>query len=816
MVGFTVPDTASVEFRTSSDGRAWGPWTETEVNPDEGPDAGSAEGRTGVKRMSAPVWVGEAAHLQTRLQGPRSAARPEKVEAHLIDSSGLGRSWGRRVLDRFRAAWRGTPPQAQAMVGRPDIITRSQWGADESLRRSAPSYAPRIVMGFVHQTANSNSYTRDEADDVVRAIYAYHVRSNGWSDIGYNFLVDKFGRTYEGRYGGMDKPVIGAHAGGFNTGTFGVSLIGNFASTTPPKAMRGALRRLLAWKYDVHHVNVKGSTYYTSNGSTRYAAGTTVSMKRLSGHRDASATVCPGTKTYALLPAMRDSVAELQGAVVLYPKVFPRTIEVVNGRSVSGPVNFKARLRPAGAWTITITDEAGRTVDSVSGSARDLNYDWVPRGLPRGTYRYAIGGGGRRPARGTFTAKGPVLKASVTPGTATYGADGLLANALRFTGSLYDGADGELRVWDPDGTRVLLRDDIGRTLNETWSGPFNQPGTYSWRLSDPQADSVRGTFRIYADRVDRAGGALSAAAAAAGVSRRTFPDLRAKRAVVVSSTAPGYAMSATGLAGKGGPVLYTGPDQLPQRTVTELQRTLRPGAAVYVLGNAGVVSDTVVEDLQAALPAHAVQRVAGKNPQTVAGNVADLVVARSGATSAVVVGNGASGTWRQSVAAGAYAASNGMPVLVTEQDHLSAGAAEAITRNAITATTIIGNGESVSKAVRDALPAPVRVSGTSGPRTAVAVATKLFGRTTAAPDDAYVFANAKRNDGWVRSLGASGLAARTRGPVLLSERAAVTGATAEYLTTLNYTRSALGQGVVVGDTEHVSRDTETTLERFLQ
>ena len=816
MVGFQVPEGATLEFRTSIDGRGWGRWTEAPVDPEEGPDTTSPEGRGAATNMSAPVWVGEAAHLQTRLRGPGNVAKPEKADVHLIDSSGLGRSWGQRVADRLSAAWRGTPPKAHALANRPDIISRAGWGANESWRRSGPSYSSRIVMGFVHHTAGSNGYTRAQSDDVVRGVYSYHVFSNGWSDIGYNFLVDRFGRIYEGRYGGVTKAVIGAHAGGFNSQTFGVSLMGTFTSQRPSTAMRAGLRRILAWKFDLNHINVLGSTDYTSYGSTRYSYGQTVPMKRLSGHRDGSSTSCPGAKVYDLLPDLRRGVAKLQGPVVLNPKVSPRTIEVVEGRSVSGPINFKGRLRPAGGWTVKISDLKGNVVHRRTGSGESLSYNWFPTSLSPGTYRYAIGGPNRRPATGRVYAKGPKLSGKVSPSPVTYGADGLVSTPLVFKGDLYTNAEWKLRVFDPDGVRVLLRRGTGATMSRTWSGPFVQPGRYTWRLTAPWATPATGSFRVYADRVDRTAAATGSAAAAAGISRRTFGRATAARAVVASTAAPGYALAAAGLAGTDGPVLYTGADAVPDRTVKELRRVLRSDAPVYVLGNAGVISEDVLVRLQTELAPRLVQRVAGKDAPIVSAQAADLVAARTGASSAVVVGTGGGGSWRHSVAAGAVAAARGLPVLVTRPDALSPAVGRALSRNAITATKIIGNAEAVSGAVRRQLPGTHRVAGPAGPATAVAVAQKLFQRTTAAANDDYVFAGTQHPDGWTRPLAAAALAARTSAPVLIGKRDSLPGVTADYLGTLNYRRKVLGRGVVLGNRDHISPATETTLARLLQ
>ena len=147
---------------------------------------------------------------------------------------------------------------AAAAAGQPPIFTRAEWGADESLRDGSPNYSSTIKAGFVHHTASANGYSAAEVPKILRGIYAYHTKSNGWSDIGYNFLVDRFGRLWEGRYGGISKPVIGAHTGGFNTDTFAVSAIGNYDKVAAPAAMTDAISRVLAWKLSLHYRNPVG------------------------------------------------------------------------------------------------------------------------------------------------------------------------------------------------------------------------------------------------------------------------------------------------------------------------------------------------------------------------------------------------------------------------------------------------------------------------------------------------------------------------------------------------------------------------------
>ena len=106
-------------------------------------------------------------------------------------------------------------------------MTRAQWGADEAYRSGPPSYGV-VRCAFVHHTVNANTYTRAQAPALVRGIYYYHTQVNGWRDIGYNFLIDRFGTIYEGRYGGVAKAVIGAQVLGFNAMSTGVALIGTF------------------------------------------------------------------------------------------------------------------------------------------------------------------------------------------------------------------------------------------------------------------------------------------------------------------------------------------------------------------------------------------------------------------------------------------------------------------------------------------------------------------------------------------------------------------------------------------------------------
>ena len=149
----------------------------------------------------------------------------------------------------------------------------------------------------------------------MRGIYAYHVTGNGWCDIGYSFLVDRYGQVFEGRAGGVDRPVIGAHTGGFNTNTFAASLMGTFSTAQPPAAMLSALERVFAWKLGSYSRNPLATAVLVAGtfSGSKFPAGQSVTFNVISGHRDADFTDCPGDVTYGLLPQIRTAVAPLLG-----------------------------------------------------------------------------------------------------------------------------------------------------------------------------------------------------------------------------------------------------------------------------------------------------------------------------------------------------------------------------------------------------------------------------------------------------------------------------------------------------------------------
>jgi hypothetical protein len=308
MVGLELPDGATARVRTSEDGTSWGSWLTAEVLVvgDDGPDAGGREAQRAaeVQRFTEGLWVGASSWLQVELRG----ARPAEVAASFIDTLGLSAP-PPTVGGAAGAAAEVEDTTYTAAAVMPGVVSRAGWGADESLRSGTPDDAGAVRFAVIHHTAGSNAYSQREAPAVVRSVHAYHTTVLGWSDIGYNVLVDRYGTVYEGRAGGMERAIIGAHAQGFNTGSLGVSVLGTFTASPPPQAALDAVAEVVAWTFARNRVSPAGSVLITSGGSSTFPAGTQVPMSTIFGHRDAGRTDCPGDGLYSRLPALRTMVA---------------------------------------------------------------------------------------------------------------------------------------------------------------------------------------------------------------------------------------------------------------------------------------------------------------------------------------------------------------------------------------------------------------------------------------------------------------------------------------------------------------------------
>lgn len=218
------------------------------------------------------------------------------------------------------------PPSAGAAAAQPTIQPRSLWTSKGwATKNSGCSSGPVTASGgvkfaVVHHTVNSNTYAASDVPAMLAAIYAYHTGTNGWCDIAYNFVVDRFGRIWEARSGGIDKAIIGGHAQGFNTNSMGVSFLGQYepgASPTaaaPTAAALDAAGKLIGWKLGLFGVPATGTVTVTSGGSPKYPSGTSVTLNRISAHRDVGLTACPGQNLYDEVSKIRSVAVAAQGS----------------------------------------------------------------------------------------------------------------------------------------------------------------------------------------------------------------------------------------------------------------------------------------------------------------------------------------------------------------------------------------------------------------------------------------------------------------------------------------------------------------------
>ncbi|MDQ3307571.1 MAG: FG-GAP-like repeat-containing protein, partial [Actinomycetota bacterium] len=298
-----TPAGLTLAIRTETDG-LWSAWTPMDYDADHGPDSSSAESADD-RAGSDPVVVGDVDHVQLRVASDTGRA-PAGLDLSVVDPGESEPRTGTLAdADASKTTTRQSPsaiaPVASASATpAPTINSRAAWGADERLRDCCVEYG-EVHAGFVHHTVNANDYTRAEVPAILRGIYAYHTQSRGWRDVGYNFLVDKFGRIWEGRYGGISLPVVGAHTLNYNENSFAASAIGNFETAQPSTAVLDAYARLYAWKLSLHGVRP---------ASRQQVAGTV--FDAISGHRDAAATACPGRYLYAKIPDIISAATSYQ------------------------------------------------------------------------------------------------------------------------------------------------------------------------------------------------------------------------------------------------------------------------------------------------------------------------------------------------------------------------------------------------------------------------------------------------------------------------------------------------------------------------
>ncbi|HEY7075143.1 MAG TPA: N-acetylmuramoyl-L-alanine amidase [Solirubrobacteraceae bacterium] len=336
------------EIRARRRGRPWTPWVALPPLADHAPDDGRMPAGTD------PAFTGAADELQLRLRGSARGVRARFVRA-------------------LPATPRFSPRAHAAQVGAPAIIPRSAWGADSVPPRTDPDYGV-VQVAFVHHTVTANSYRPQDSAGIVLGIARFHRDSNGWNDIGYNFLVDRYGQVFEGRAGGVANAVVGAQAQGYNAQSTGVACLGTFTSVAQTEAGMDALARLIGWKLSLHGVPVQGRVTVVSAGgvTNRYRAGTPVSLQRISGHRDGDQTACPGNRLYRQLGDLRRRAARYAGPISnitvsaaghqygLGPSGLAGVLRFADGSSAAGvPLSVQFAPGETGAWTTLATTVCG-------------------------------------------------------------------------------------------------------------------------------------------------------------------------------------------------------------------------------------------------------------------------------------------------------------------------------------------------------------------------------------------------------------------------------------------------------------------------
>ena len=319
MVALTAEDLrgTTARIRAKKADGSWGQWYEADTLDGVGPDSPAARG-------TEPVFVGRTTTVQIAVTRPAGAPTTGPVAPTPTGTPALGyvpanveQPFGQNInavlISPPQAPVDTLPlPTAVTVPGQPpNIISRAQWGADEAMRCGNTVYDNGIRAAVVHHTAGSNDYAPQDSAGIVRSIYEYHTRTLGWCDIAYNALVDKYGQVFEGRAGGMDKPVEGSHTGGFNRNTWGVAMMGNFDAVPPTPIQLGTTGRLIGWRLGIDHIDPRATVVLPSAGGsfTKFPFGATPTLPTIFTHRDVGNTDCPGNAAYAAMDQLRDIAA---------------------------------------------------------------------------------------------------------------------------------------------------------------------------------------------------------------------------------------------------------------------------------------------------------------------------------------------------------------------------------------------------------------------------------------------------------------------------------------------------------------------------
>lgn len=332
-----------VRVRSRNQG-AWSDWVDLHVTDEEAPDGvPGGEGWGDDSAGIGPVWLGRGAdqiQIERHHDAAAAVADPDHGTSHGTDDGVHDGDDGEpfrleslEVLDTPSVAEqrpRGIRAAAtSAAAGASFIRSRSAWATagmgwadDNGGCGSSPLATADIKAMVVHHTAGTNGYSQADVPAVIRGIWRYHVQSRGWCDVAYNFFVDRFGGVWEGRQGGIDRPIVGGHTFGHNSQTTGVAQLGDFDKVGSPSAMTASTAKLIGWKLGIHGVDPTGRTSLTNRASSStpkgVAPGASIEVPTVPGHRDLGSTACPGGNTYSKLSSIRSDARVGAHAAVLH------------------------------------------------------------------------------------------------------------------------------------------------------------------------------------------------------------------------------------------------------------------------------------------------------------------------------------------------------------------------------------------------------------------------------------------------------------------------------------------------------------------
>jgi putative cell wall-binding protein len=829
-MSWTGSGPTKVWFRVGSGSGPWTEWEELSVGDEHSPDWDTdeyAQQRAGTD----PVYTGPRDRIQFRFAGPR----PKAPRAALIDTTERTAPFLQKLVNRLApVSASGAPPE-------PAIHSRSEW---DPTNRCEPRDIPdenQVTAAFVHHTSASNAantYPASEVPNIILSYCLYHRNSRGWDDIGYNFLIDRFGRTWEGRAGGIDRGITGAHTAGFNSYSTGIALIGFFGTSAPSASAQQALIDTLTWKLGLHNVDPHGNTTVVSKGSHKYAEGVVVTLPAIAGHRDAQSTACPGNVCYGLLGFFRNAVAT--GWAQLPDDHY--SAAVVGDFTGDGVADGAAYRKGDGTWWMTdgatgstaswsdggdgiewpvavagnfdgdaaaeIIGLRGTTayLADPSGAAFTLSSLGTPGTTPETVVAGDFDGDGRDEA--AFVSTGGSIDVFDASGGSAWGMFGAAVSNLS-AGDVDDDGDDDLAALDGSGNVIVARSDGAAFAPETWlslgggdwkhlvTGDFDGDGkadaaafdesTDTWHLATSDGSGFVNQRTATTDSPDHWSEAFAIDRDADGIAEIIALD------AYTGSWYFGRLIGAT--------LVFTVLEDAPYRTTVQGPGSITSGP-VYLsfFGQEFSWVKTSLgfglgEDIESAF------RLEGATRYETA--VAISQSAFPGTVDTVFVSTGTN--WPDALAGGVAAARQGSPVLLTNPNNLPSVTRGEINRLAPETVVVLGGPGAVSDSVAQTLEGltgtVVRWSGPDRYATAAEVSRQAF------PTAHTVFIATGRD--FPDALAGGSAAAGEAAPILLTEPDVLPTATKDELS-----RLAPDTIYILGGTGAVSAGLEADLAAY--